>query len=234
MNIIESKNLDFGFDKPVFSKANFNVLKKSITGVIGSNGAGKTTLFDLICGVRVPEGGALDIHTENPAYLSQTVSTPPSLKMGDLFNLVSTLVSDRSINGEKAADEFRRWHPALADRFERISSRRPSQCSYGEIRYYFALTLLLMPNELILLDEPTAGVDPEHRYYIWKAISAARAKGKTIVISSHNLHEIVEYTDIFWFINNREIISYDSKQAFLQAYRSHDLDQAFINACHGV
>lgn len=231
-NAIEAKELCFSYDRPVFDKISFAIPVNSITGIIGSNGAGKTTLFDLFCGIKKPDGGILKNCTCHPAYLSQTVSTSPALKLGDLFDMVSNLSTKGRITRADAHSFLLQWSPSLAQRFDKLSSCRPAQCSYGEIRYYFALALLVAPNDLVLLDEPTAGVDPEHRYYIWQAIFAAKATGKTIIVSSHNLQEVAYNTDLFWFINKRQITAFRSQAEFLRRYGGNDLDEAFIKACN--
>lgn len=230
MNIIEAENLSFRYRQPIFTGANFSIARNSVTGIIGSNGAGKTTLFDLLCRIKKPTTGKLDIHTSHPAYLSQTVSTSPALRLGDLFTMISALGLEKPINMVSAAATLSQWNISLAQRFQALSYRRPAQCSYGEIRYYFALALLVSPNDLVLLDEPTAGVDPEHRYYIWQAILSAKKEGKTVIVSSHNLQEIAQHTDIFWFINNQEVVPFQSAETFLARYGGNNMDEAFIRA----
>lgn len=230
MNIIEADNISFGYDRPLLSNVSFDVKDNSITGVIGVNGAGKTTLFDLLCRIRKPDRGILKVHTADPAYLSQTLTTSPALKLGDLFTMISMLGSKSGLTLADATAMLGDWNTALACRFERLSQRRSTHCSYGEIRYYFALSLLVLPNELVLMDEPTAGVDPEHRYYIWQAIHAAKSAGKTVIVSSHNLQEITQHTEVFWLIGAQKMTRFSNEMEFLSRFEADDLDQAFMNA----
>ncbi|WP_426152526.1 AAA family ATPase [Pseudomonas sp. DC3000-4b1] len=150
--------------------------------------------------------------------------------MGDMFDMISALSAFCPIARLDVVEHLGAWHPSLSKKFAALSKRRPTHCSYGEIRYYFALTLLAQPNELILLDEPTAGVDPEHRYFIWHAIAAAKKAGKTIVVSSHHLQEIADHVDLLWFVNKQQFHRFDSGQAFQRHYGGADLDTAFLNA----
>lgn len=234
MIALKVKEMDFNYGAHnVFENANLVAYQGTVVGIMGANGAGKTTFFDILCGLRKPSKGHVTRACASPLYLSQTLSTSPSLRLGELFAMVVCLNGNISVSRDEAVQYLSRWSPPLAQRFEGLWNKRPGQCSYGQIRYFFALTLLCLPSPLILLDEPTAGVDPEHRHYIWQCIHAARQEGATILVASHHIEEITRHAQTFWMIRHKQFECFDSQQAFLQRFPAADVDAAFIRAATG-
>ncbi|MCY1359215.1 daunorubicin resistance ABC transporter, ATP-binding protein [compost metagenome] len=85
-----------------------------------------------------------------------------------------------------------------------------------------------------LLDEPTAGVDVQYRHLIWGLIKDARARGRSIVVSSHLLDEIASNVDYFYFIQKGSAERFQSMKDFLDSYESNSPDEAFIKATVGL
>ena len=169
-------------------------------------------------------------HAKAPAYLSQTLSLPNVLKLRDIFDMIASL----SLSGTRPIDEIEaKWidqEPRIADRYFKLWNKRVSVCSYGEIRFFFAITMLSLPNELYILDEPTAGVDPENRYLIWRAIQAAKKGGATILVSSHYIEEVVEGADEFYLINRQKLHLFKDGETYMQAFGGETLNEAFIRS----
>lgn len=234
MVAIKAEGLSLKFqDKTVFDKANILIRKNEITGIIGKNGAGKTTFFDLICGVRNPDQGTLHNLTRHHAYLSQTLGMPSTLSMKEIYEMTASLSCERIPSLAETLKTFRSWDSRLAEKFDDTLKKRPSHCSYGEVRFFFTLSLISFAKELLILDEPTAGVDPESRHYIWSFIKKAKEAGTTIVVSSHNIQEICEHCDSFHLIHNQRFSRFDSAQAFMARFGGSTLDDAFIASIHG-
>lgn len=231
MNILSVNSLSFQHrSTEVFKNAHLGVKKGEITGIIGSNGAGKTTLFDLICNLRTPSSGTIENLADRYIYLSQTLSAPATLKLSDIYKMISTLSSPTTLSMQQIRMKFNTWNPELSNRFEKIWNKKPDSCSYGEIRCFITLSLLTLPTDLIILDEPTAGVDPEFRYYTWLFLKKAKASGATVLVSSHSIDEIAGYCDSFYMIENKQFTKYQDGNEFMIRQCATNLDQAFINA----
>jgi len=223
----ESMSLKFK-DKIIFDKATISIEKNEITGIIGKNGAGKTTFFDLLCSVQFPDQGKLLNFTKQHSYLSQTLGMPAGLSMKEIYEMTGALLCPQIPSLSHTTKLFEDWDIRLAEKFREMLKKRPSHCSYGEIRFFFTLSLISFSKELLILDEPTAGVDPEYRHYIWEFLKKARDNGTTIIVSSHNIQEICEHCDNFHLIHRHNFLKFNSAQEFLNTFGGTTLDDAFI------
>ncbi|MNP00960.1 Lipopolysaccharide export system ATP-binding protein LptB [compost metagenome] len=231
MDIISACNMNLSYkNKVIFDNANISIPWGSITGLLGANGTGKTTFFDVICGLKNLSGGSICKKFSNLIYLSQTLSMPATLKMSDIYHLVAILSSSAPSCAKNTFEKLEKWSPQALDRYLYMWNKKPAICSYGEIRSFFALSLLTLTADLIILDEPTAGVDPEFRYLIWLCIQEARANGATILVSSHDVQEIAKNTDAFYMIAQKKFSNFQSDIDYMQHFHASTLDEAFIKA----
>lgn len=214
--------------KAIFKEANISIKSNEITGIIGKNGAGKTTFFDLLCNVRRPDHGTLRVSTRRHCYLSQTLALPANLSMKEIYEMTASFVCDQVPSLTETVKKFHTWDTRLASKFSEILKKRPNHCSYGEIRFFFTLSLISFSQDLLIMDEPTAGVDPESRHYIWSFLKKAKREGATVIISSHNINEICENCDSFYLINNQQFLKFNNTQEFLTMFGGDTLDEAFI------
>jgi ABC-2 type transport system ATP-binding protein len=231
MSILETKSLCFGYsDKVLFNDASIQVVPGSITGLLGPNGSGKTTFFDIVCGLKKVKEGQVFNRFASQVYLSQTIMTPPVLRMSDIFRMTTLLCSSTRTSQEQALKKLTAWSPEIVQRYKEIWSKKSSVCSYGEKRWFFTLSLLAIEADLVILDEPTAGVDPEFRHYIWKCLRGAANEGAAILVSSHNVEEVVGNCDIFYMISQQQFKPFSSGGEFVRRYDASSLDEAFIRA----
>src|SRR5262245_60402704 len=183
-------------DRPVLRGVDLTVLPGEVRGLLGPNGAGKTTTVEILEGFRDPTAGRVRVLGFDPAphpielrertgVVLQECGFPLHLRVGELLD------SWRSF--------YRRPRPAdeLLDVVD-LAPVRDSivrRLSGGQRRRLdFALALAGDP-DLIFLDEPTTGFDPEARRRCWAAIENLRALGKTIVLTTHYLDEAEHLTD---------------------------------------
>ncbi|EKT4563945.1 ATP-binding cassette domain-containing protein [Pseudomonas putida] len=231
MDILSTKNLYFGYAGSVLLEdISFNIKKGEIIGILGNNGAGKTTLFDLICKIKKPTKGTISNSSAHQTYLTQILTPPPLLRMNEAGKLITSLTPNFSPNHIEILSKLAKWSPSLSKRYAEISKKKASNCSYGEIRSYFTLTLLLLNSDLIILDEPTAGVDPEFRHYIWLGINHACAEGASVLLSSHYTEEITKNCHRFYMLANKHLEAFESGEQFMDFHGARSLDEAFINA----
>ena len=223
--------LSFGYDsRALFRETSLSVCSGAIVGLLGPNGSGKTTLFDIICSIKQAEYCQLIIDFSTHLYLSQTITTPHTLRMFDIFKMITILCSSKKLSKDMAIEKLQIWCPELISRYADIWAKKSANCSYGEKRWFFTLSLLAMNADFVILDEPTAGVDPEFRHYIWKCLKGAAKGGTAVLVSSHNIDEITMNCDRFYMISQNKLNPFDSADGFKSHYGGNTLDEAFILA----
>ncbi|MDO5503743.1 MAG: ABC transporter ATP-binding protein, partial [Actinomycetia bacterium] len=165
-----------------------------IVALLGPNGAGKTTTIDMILGLTAPTSGTVSVLGRRPRQAILDGQVSAVLQTGGLLADLKVEETVRLI-----ASTFDR-HADIADVMERagithLARRRVSKCSGGEQqRLRFALALLPEP-ELLILDEPTAGMDVTTRREFWSAMHAEAERGRTIIFATHYLEEASEFAD---------------------------------------
>ena len=231
MRLLQIEGLSFSYSRTaIIDQLTLHANQGEMIGILGCNGAGKTTLFDLISGIKTPSRGKIINLAKRPTYLTQIITPPPLLRMKEVGNLISSLNANNIPCHTTMLSKLHQWSPSLASRYDDISRKKSSTCSYGEIRSFFTLTLLLLNSDLIILDEPTAGVDPEFRHYIWLGIKNACKEGASVLISSHYTEEITNNCDRFYMLAKCRLEAFNNGEEFMARHRAASLDEAFINA----
>ena len=231
MKNFRAEFIDFAYgERKLLVKASLEIPQGSIVGILGPNGSGKTTFFDIVCELKNVKSGAIHNDFTKFLYLSQIITTPPALRMRDIFKMVTALSSDEQMTQSRALDKLSLWSPGIVDRYKDIWNKKSSLCSYGETRWFFTLSLLAISADFVILDEPTAGVDPEFRHYIWQCLHGAAREGTAILVSSHNVDEVVNNCDYFYMISQQRFNRFSSGPEFMRRYGVNTLDDAFIRA----
>lgn len=197
-NAIEVINLKKTFNNRVlFDSFNLNIKANTIHAIIGPNGSGKTTLLRLITGIYQPNEGNININgkyamqLEND-YLYDEKTGIENIKIfGKYFNFNI----DKSLNSYSS-------QLGLTEHL----SKRVSNYSKGMKRKLSLLIVILMERDIIIMDEPTSGVDPISRIEIRKLIENLKSNGKTIIITSHDLSEIEKCADDISMIKNGKLL----------------------------
>jgi len=177
-----------------------------IVAFLGPNGAGKTSTIDMILGLSRPSAGAVSVFGMEP---HQAIAR----------GLVSAVMQTGGLLGDYTVAETARYTASLfiharpvAEVLDRagitaIADRRIGKCSGGERqRLRFAMALLPDP-ELLILDEPTTGMDVEGRRGFWAAIREDAAQGRTVLFATHYLEEADAYADRIILIRHGEIVA---------------------------
>lgn len=177
-----------------------------IIALLGTNGAGKTTLIDLILGLTTPSSGSVSVMGQSPkqAVYSQNISA--LMQTGGLLNELT--VKDTV---EMIAATFPKHLPlkdviAQAD-LDTVYKRRVGKCSGGEQqRIRFALAVLGNP-DILILDEPTAGMDAGARRRFWESMEHQAQQGRTIIFATHYLEEADQFAQRIVLMNKGEIVA---------------------------
>jgi Cu-processing system ATP-binding protein len=206
--MIRIQNINKRFKKlQALDNINAEFNKGQVISLIGPNGSGKTTLIKSILGLVKPDNGSITFngvpvtekvdYRSNIGYMPQIGRYPDNMKIGQLFSMIKNLR-----NNEKEIDEelyFKYKLDTILDKFMRALSGGTRQ------KVSAALAFLFNPDVLIL-DEPTAGLDPLSSEVLKEKIIAEKQKGKLILITSHVLTDLEEITtDVMYLQEGKEI-----------------------------
>ncbi len=196
---------DFGAVHAV-AGVDLTVLPGEVVAFLGPNGAGKTTTIDIMLGLSRPSSGTVELYGAPPAAavsrglvtaVLQTGGLLRDLTVAETVRLVGALFAD----ARPVEDVLAR--AGIAD----IADRRVGRCSGGQQqRLRFALALLPDP-ELLVLDEPTTGMDVEGRRDFWAAIRHDTDRGRTVLFATHYLDEADAYADRIVLLNRGRVVA---------------------------
>jgi ABC-2 type transport system ATP-binding protein len=187
---VEALHKDYGATRAVRG-ISFTVNKGQIFGMIGPDGAGKTTTFQILAGVMEATSGSAEIFGQparamraQTGYLTQTFSLYPDLSVNENIRYIGDL---RKVPPQEIAERGRRYLEMFD--MDRFADRLAGQLS-GGMKQKLALACALVPEpRVLLLDEPTTGVDPVSRREFWDALAHLSADGLTIVVATPYLDE---------------------------------------------
>ncbi len=169
-------------DRVALDAVSFSLGRGELVGLVGANGAGKTTLLSVLAGVLAPDAGSLSL-SGSVGWVPQSVALYSRLTVAENLRLFARLekVPDVDAVVERMLEQTR-----LGDR----AGERAGRLSGGNRqRLNIALGLLAEPG-VLLLDEPTAALDPDQRERLWEFIGALAARQTTVLFSSHELSEV--------------------------------------------
>ena len=177
-----------------------------IVAFLGPNGAGKTSTIDIILGLSQPTAGTAEVFGMSPRQAITRGLVSAVLQTGGLLKDFTVRET-----AEYTASLFVRPRPVdeALDRagITAIGDRRVGKCSGGEQqRLRFAMALLSDP-ELLILDEPTTGMDVEGRRGFWTAIRQDTARGRTVLFATHYLEEADAYADRIILLRHGQIVA---------------------------
>lgn len=210
----------------------FNVRKGEIFGFLGANGAGKTTAMKILCGLSRPTSGegtvaGFDINREQEkikrhiGYMSQKFALYPDLTVKENIRLFGGIygLSDTRIK-EKTRDMLKTLE------MEDVGSNLSGSLPLGwKQKLSFSIALIHEP-QIIFLDEPTGGVDPETRRRFWEMIYEASEKGITVFVTTHYMDE-AEYCDRVSVMVDGRIEAMDSPAALKEKFGAANMDEVF-------
>ena len=170
------------------------IMPGEIVAFLGPNGAGKTTTVDMLLGLTSPTAGTVEVYGEAPGRAVATGRVSAVMQTGGLLNdftVLETVQAIASLHGRRDRVDDAVERAGLAS----IAHRRVQAASGGEQqRLKFALALVPDP-DLIILDEPTTGMDVATRQSFWETMRADAADGRTIVFATHYLAEADEFAE---------------------------------------
>ena len=230
---VEIRNLTKRFgDFTAVDNISFNVRRGEIFGFLGANGAGKTTAMRILCGLSRPTSGegtvaGYDINAQQEkikrriGYMSQKFSLYPDLTVRENIRLFGGIYGLKDKEIKEKTDTLLSM---LDMRQERDKFAGSLPLGWKQ-KLAFSIAMIHDP-EIIFLDEPTGGVDPETRRRFWEMIYDASEKGTTVFVTTHYMDE-AEYCDRVSVMVDGRIAALDSPERLKEMYRAENMDEVF-------
>lgn len=214
--------------KTIIPDLSMSIGRGIIAGILGPSGSGKTTIFRSIVGVQKTQAGiitvldqlagAKDLRTRI-GYFTQSASIYADLTCIENLRYFASLLGDSEISVEEILDlvDLRKNRKQIA-----------SSLSGGERARLALATALLGKPELLILDEPTVGLDPVLRRDLWDLFHQLATQGKTLLISSHVMEE-ADRCDILFLLRDGKVLANGTPQGLKEQSGENEMEDVFIS-----
>ena len=228
--MIEFKNLHKRFGKlVVLDGLDLEISKGGIFAILGPNGSGKTTLIKCLLGMVIPNKGEIIFdkksvlrqweYRNNLNYLPQIANFPPNLTVIELINMVKNL-RPKNANDEELIELFG---------LKNFLDKKLGNLSGGTKQKVNVVLTFMFDSELIILDEPTNGLDPIALIHLKEIIQKEKDKGKTILITTHIMSFVDEVADEIVFLLDGKIYFKGTIEALKKQTDNDNLEHAIAN-----
>ena len=184
-----------------FHDINLKIPERTVLSILGGNGSGKSSLMEIISGTRKPTTGSVTVFGKDPVgirgrigYLPQDFSLYKELTVEENVRYFAVMNGrDGDVNDlleEYGVSEF--------------AGKRYASLSGGMKRRTEIACILASDPELVILDEPTAGLDIDSARELWELVGRLKENGKTVIVSSHDMHDAVSHSDMMLYLKNGE------------------------------
>jgi len=226
--MIEISNLSKNFGKlKVLNKINLSCLKGECIALIGPNGCGKTTLIKSVLGMVIPSEGMIEVQGINIAnhfeyrnkigYMPQIGRYPDNMSIGQILEMVKEIRRGQSSLDESLVEEFK-----LNDLF----NKRMRTLSGGTTQKVSATLAFLFNPDILILDEPTAGLDPLSSEILKEKITDVKKEGKLVLITSHLLSELDDLVTQIIFMQDGVVHFHKSVQDLISSTGESKISKA--------
>ena len=210
------------------------VEKGELFGLLGPNGAGKTTTINVLCGLLRPTSGSATVDgfdvQEQPEKVKELIGVCPQetavypyltgAENVELFGNLHTMNKDAL----KARRDMLLEKMGLAEE----AKRRAEKYSAGMKRRLSVILALIHDPQIVFLDEPTVGMDPQSRRAVWGFLKELKKEGKTIILTTHYMEEAEELCDRVGIMDYGKLIALGSPQNLISKDNVKNLEEVFI------
>lgn len=223
--------------KKILEDVTLDVESGTVMGLLGPNGAGKTTLIRLVAGLARPDAGTIHVCGEDAAKRS--------VRFRRLIGLVpqeNTLESELTVGESLLAyarlygiNDTKEMVHQTAERYHLSDflDKRPEEISGGMKRRAVIARAAMTDPAVLLLDEPSAGLDPDLRHEVWALIRKLRDAGKTLLLTTHYMEEAERLCGRIAFLRAGRLRALDTAEGIRAAAGdAKDLEQAFLRLSH--
>ena len=223
--------------KKILEDVTLDVESGTVMGLLGPNGAGKTTLIRLVAGLARPDAGTIHVCDEDAAKRSVRFRrliglVPQENTLESELTVGESLLAYARLYGINDAKEMvhqtaERYH--LSD----FLDKRPEEISGGMKRRAVIARAAMTDPAVLLLDEPSAGLDPDLRHEVWALIRKLRDAGKTLLLTTHYMEEAERLCGRIAFLRAGRLRALDTADGIRAAAGdAKDLEQAFLRLSH--
>lgn len=220
----------YGSGHHALDDVTLDIRRGEIFALLGPNGAGKSTLINTICGVVTPTAGTITvgghdaIRDYKPARMM--IGLVPQELSVDMFETVlATVKFSRRLFGRSAHDAYIEQLLKDLSLWDKRNAKI-MELSGGMKRRVLIAKALSHEPDILFLDEPTAGVDVSLRRDMWKLIGSLRARGVTIILTTHYIEEAEEMADRVGVITGGKLLLVEDKDALMKKLGKRELDLA--------
>lgn len=211
------KSYDGGFE--ALKGVSLSIQQGEILALLGPNGAGKTTLISTVCGITKPTSGQVtvggyDIISEYRQARSMIGLVPQEIALEPFEKVINTVRFSRGLFGKKRDDDALERILRQLSLWDKKDSRI-MELSGGMKRRVLIAKALSHEPQVLFLDEPTAGVDVELRKDMWEIVAGLKARGVTIILTTHYIEEAEAIADRIGVINKGELLLVEDKAALM-------------------
>lgn len=237
MKALEIKNLKKAYKgKLAVDGVSFSIEKGEFYGFLGPNGAGKTTTIKAITGMATLDGGTITVFgidvVSDYRNARKKVGLAPQEFNVDIFcpawkilDYMAGYYGMRKPEREKRIAELLKQFD-----LEKHKDKQFKELSGGMKRRVMLARAMVNDPELLILDEPTAGVDVELRHELWKHLRELNARGKTILLTSHYLEEVELLCGRIGIINKGKLVAEGTKDEFI---KDGTLEEKYLSITQG-
>lgn len=215
----------------VLRQVDFQIPEGRIIGLIGPSGAGKSTIIKIILGMEVPDKGSTTVFEQTMpnrkllgriGYMAQSDALYEQLTGQENLQFYADM---KALRNSKQFIE----HIAEVVDLTKDLDKRVSGYSGGMKRRFSLAIAMLGNNDILILDEPTVGVDPALRRKIWQELQNLRNQGKTILVTTHVMDEAQLCDDVALLLDGK-IIAYDDPLSLEKIYQVNSIEEVFLKA----
>ena len=226
--MIKVKNLVKSFGKNAVLKGiHLTIDAGKVTAIVGPNGSGKTTLIKTILGLVKPTGGTIEVdgapinndylYRNKIGYMPQLARYPENLTGNEMLSLIKSIRNSEEFSNKEILSSFK-LEMEMDKPFKNLSGGTKQKIS--------ALIAFAFNPKIIILDEPTAGLDPVSSSYFKDLVMKQKELKKTIILTSHLMNEVQELSDEILFLLEGEIKFKGTIQSLLEDKKETKLERA--------
>lgn len=223
-----------GFIKQALNGITFDIHKGEIFSLLGVNGAGKTTLSSIIATLHPATSG--DVLFNNTSIYSDIINyrrivgfCPQKPNLDATLTLEENLIFAGKFYGLSNKEIDERKSKLLKQYDLEKYAKTHSYVLSGGYKQRFVIARTLMHNpKLVILDEPTVGLDPHIRHQLWDRILELKEQGITVILTTHYLDEAEKLSDRVCIINNGELVVLDTPENLKNKYQKGKLEDVFL------
>ena len=207
----------------------FEVYRGECFGFLGPNGAGKTTTMKMLYGAAVPTGGKLTVAgleiTQNEREVKRRIGVVPQEDNldNDLKVLENLLVYGRYFDLPRKIAQKRAGELLEFVQLSEKADAAVEQLSGGMKRRLLIARALINDPEIVVLDEPTTGLDPQARHLVWDRLRELTTEGKTLVLTTHYMEEAAQLCDRLVIMEGGEIVTGGSPREMIEEHVSPEV-----------